>query len=115
MQHNLSGENVGDGDGEPPAESPQEVPAEADADAGDDKKKKKKKNKSKGAKGAAKEQTNPPTIPIAELFPDGKSGVILTTNLTCKKLPSLKLKYSQSPMSLLRDIRMEYGCMYVCS
>ncbi|XP_061709833.1 methionine aminopeptidase 2 [Cydia pomonella] len=34
-------------------------------------KKKKKKNKSKGGKGAAKEQTNPPTIPIAELYPQG--------------------------------------------
>ncbi|XP_049866145.1 methionine aminopeptidase 2 isoform X1 [Pectinophora gossypiella] len=38
---------------------------------GDDKKKKKKKNKSKGGKGPAVQQTNPPTIPIAELFPDG--------------------------------------------
>ncbi|XP_059062138.1 methionine aminopeptidase 2 [Achroia grisella] len=40
--------------------------------AGDDeKKKKKKKNKNKSGKGPSKEQTNPPTIPIAELYPDG--------------------------------------------
>ncbi|XP_047020323.1 methionine aminopeptidase 2 [Helicoverpa zea] len=38
---------------------------------GDEKKKKKKKNKSKSGKGPSKEQTNPPTIPIAELYPDG--------------------------------------------
>ncbi|XP_013188290.2 methionine aminopeptidase 2 [Amyelois transitella] len=38
---------------------------------GEDKKKKKKKNKSKSGKGPSKEQTNPPTIPIAELYPDG--------------------------------------------
>ncbi|KAJ2938241.1 hypothetical protein O0L34_g17583 [Tuta absoluta] len=40
-----------------------------DETEGDEKKKKKKKNKSKGGK--APQQTNPPTIPIAELFPDG--------------------------------------------
>lgn len=38
---------------------------------GDEKKKKKKKNKNKSGKGPTKEQTNPPTIPIAELYPDG--------------------------------------------
>ncbi|KAJ8732136.1 hypothetical protein PYW08_014866 [Mythimna loreyi] len=38
---------------------------------GDEKKKKKKKNKNKSGKGPVKEQTNPPTIPIAELYPDG--------------------------------------------
>ncbi|PZC85329.1 hypothetical protein B5X24_HaOG201825 [Helicoverpa armigera] len=38
---------------------------------GDEKKKKKKKNKGKSGKGPSKEQTNPPTIPIAELYPDG--------------------------------------------
>lgn len=38
-------------------------------------KKKKKKNKSKAAKSASKKQTDPPTIPIAELFPDGKSSI----------------------------------------
>ncbi|KAF9413325.1 hypothetical protein HW555_008406 [Spodoptera exigua] len=32
---------------------------------------KKKKNKNKSGKGPNKEQTNPPTIPIAELYPDG--------------------------------------------
>ncbi|KAL4710576.1 hypothetical protein ACJJTC_008978 [Scirpophaga incertulas] len=37
----------------------------------DDKKKKKKKNKNKSGKSVGKEQTNPPTIPIAELYPDG--------------------------------------------
>ncbi|RVE50955.1 hypothetical protein evm_004364 [Chilo suppressalis] len=40
-----------------------------DAAEGDAAKKKKKKNKNK-SKGAGKEQTNPPTIPIAELYPD---------------------------------------------
>lgn len=39
---------------------------------GEEKKKKKKKNKSKSGKGPSKEQTTPPTIPIAELYPDGK-------------------------------------------
>ncbi|CAH2075201.1 unnamed protein product, partial [Iphiclides podalirius] len=34
-------------------------------------KKKKKKNKNKAAKSTNKKQTDPPTIPIAELFPDG--------------------------------------------
>ncbi|CAK1604086.1 unnamed protein product [Parnassius mnemosyne] len=34
-------------------------------------KKKKKKNKNKMGKAAGKSQTNPPTIPVAELFPDG--------------------------------------------
>lgn len=43
-----------------------------DAADGDEKKKKKKKNKSKFGKGPSKEQTNPPTIPIAELYPDGE-------------------------------------------
>ncbi|XP_037298977.1 methionine aminopeptidase 2 [Manduca sexta] len=42
-----------------------------DGGDGDEKKKKKKKNKSKAGKGAVKEQTNPPTIPIAELYPNG--------------------------------------------
>ncbi|KOB65030.1 Methionine aminopeptidase 2 [Operophtera brumata] len=42
-----------------------------DAADGDEKKKKKKKNKSKSGKGPSKEQTNPPTIPISELYPDG--------------------------------------------
>ncbi|CAD0198363.1 unnamed protein product [Chrysodeixis includens] len=48
------------------AEKIEDVAAEAD-----EKKKKKKKNKSKSGKGPSKEQTNPPTIPIAELYPDG--------------------------------------------
>ncbi|CAD0198364.1 unnamed protein product [Chrysodeixis includens] len=48
------------------AEKIEDVAAE-----GDEKKKKKKKNKSKSGKGPSKEQTNPPTIPIAELYPDG--------------------------------------------
>ncbi|CAB3243774.1 unnamed protein product [Arctia plantaginis] len=38
---------------------------------GDEKKKKKKKNKNKSGKGPSKEQTNPPTIPIAELYSNG--------------------------------------------
>lgn len=48
------------------------VDAEEAGDGNDEKKKKKKKNKSKGGKVAAKQQTNPPTVPIAELFPDGE-------------------------------------------
>lgn len=48
-----------------------------DGGEGDEKKKKKKKNKSKGGKGSGKEQTNPPSIPIAELFPDGKKLTVL--------------------------------------
>ncbi|CAH2107471.1 unnamed protein product [Euphydryas editha] len=38
---------------------------------GGDEKKKKKKNKNKSAKTTNKVQTDPPTIPVAELFPDG--------------------------------------------
>ncbi|KAJ8732646.1 hypothetical protein PYW07_015245 [Mythimna separata] len=48
-----------------------EVTVEDGAAEGDEKKKKKKKNKNKSGKGPTKEQTNPPTIPIAELYPDG--------------------------------------------
>lgn len=48
-----------------------EVTVEDAAAEGDEKKKKKKKNKNKSGKGPSKEQTNPPTIPIAELYPDG--------------------------------------------
>ncbi|XP_068630177.1 methionine aminopeptidase 2 [Battus philenor] len=41
-------------------------------DAGEgEEKKKKKKSKNKSSKAAGKTQTNPPTIPIAELYPDG--------------------------------------------
>lgn len=49
-----------------------EVAVEDAGAEGDEKKKKKKKNKSKSGKGPSKEQTNPPTIPIAELYPDGR-------------------------------------------
>ncbi|XP_022124858.1 methionine aminopeptidase 2 [Pieris rapae] len=45
------------------------APVENNAGEGEDKKKK-KKNKNKNKNGV-KSQTNPPTIPIAELFPDG--------------------------------------------
>ncbi|CAH4019537.1 methionine aminopeptidase 2 [Pieris brassicae] len=45
------------------------APVENNAGEGEDKKKK-KKNKNKNKSGI-KSQTNPPTIPIAELFPDG--------------------------------------------
>ncbi|CAG9126965.1 Methionine aminopeptidase 2 [Plutella xylostella] len=56
------------GEGEPENVEAKDEPAgEIDAE-GDEKKKKKKKSKGKGGK---KEQTDPPTIPIAELFPDG--------------------------------------------
>ncbi|XP_026328259.1 methionine aminopeptidase 2 [Hyposmocoma kahamanoa] len=48
----------------------QAISVEDDTTEGEEKKKKKKKNKSKG-KGPSKQQSNPPTIPIAELFPDG--------------------------------------------
>lgn len=48
-----------------------EIAVEDGSAEGDEKKKKKKKNKSKSGKGSSKEQTNPPTIPIAELYPDG--------------------------------------------
>ncbi|XP_028161761.1 methionine aminopeptidase 2 [Ostrinia furnacalis] len=67
-------ENDNAGEGEDETES-SKLPEQAnalslgDAEA-DDKKKKKKKNRSKGGKGSGKEQTNPPTIPIAELYPD---------------------------------------------
>lgn len=71
----FSGENTGEEGGERVTETPPEA-VEEDGDAGDDKKKKKKK-KSKVGKGAAKEQTNPPTVPIADLFPDGKTYSIL--------------------------------------
>lgn len=50
------------------SEKPSELAIE-DAAEGEDKKKKKKKNKSK-AKVAGKEQTNPPTVPISDLYPD---------------------------------------------
>lgn len=53
------------------SEKIQSLSVEESAGDGDDKKKKKKKNKNKSGKGPSKEQTNPPTIPIAELFPDG--------------------------------------------
>lgn len=47
-------------------------PPQADESTGEaDEKKKKKKNKNKN-KGTGKVQTNPPTIPIAELFPNGQ-------------------------------------------
>lgn len=50
-----------------------EIPEAPQADEGTgeaDEKKKKKKNKNKN-KGSSKVQTTPPTIPIAELFPNG--------------------------------------------
>lgn len=53
------------------AEKVQALSVEDAADEGEEKKKKKKKNKSKSGKGPSKEQTKPPTIPIAELYPDG--------------------------------------------
>ncbi|XP_004926452.2 methionine aminopeptidase 2 [Bombyx mandarina] len=67
-------------EGETAKESPTEVTATTEKlealslgeNAGEgDEKKKKKKNKSKSGKGSSKEQTVPPTIPVAELFPDG--------------------------------------------
>jgi methionyl aminopeptidase len=41
------------------------------SEGGDDAKKKRKKRKGRG-KGSQKLQTDPPSIPIAELFPDGE-------------------------------------------
>ncbi|XP_053602264.1 methionine aminopeptidase 2 [Plodia interpunctella] len=67
-------ENEGLGDNEPQGNETGKVltlTAEEIAADGEDKKKKKKKNKSKTGKGPSKEQTHPPTIPIAELYPDG--------------------------------------------
>lgn len=75
-----------------------------DGGEGDDKKKKKKKNKSKGGKGSGKEQTNPPTIPIAELYPDGKKTICYTFNLTMLNIvPNVKNNYlfSYLPLSSL--------------
>ena len=43
------------------------------AEGGEDAKKKRKKRKGRGGKGSQKQQTDPPSIPIAELFPEGKS------------------------------------------
>lgn len=68
-------ENAGEGEDDTEAPNlPEQVSAVSLEDAGDadEKKKKKKKNKSKGGKGPGKEQTHPPTIPIAELYPDSK-------------------------------------------
>ncbi|XP_076248816.1 methionyl aminopeptidase und [Calliopsis andreniformis] len=53
----------------PGKESNTEV-AENDAETEDDKKKK-KKHKSRGKTGGPKQQTDPPSIPVSELFPDG--------------------------------------------
>ncbi|KAM3962977.1 LOW QUALITY PROTEIN: methionyl aminopeptidase und [Aphomia sociella] len=53
------------------SEKVQSLSVEESTGDGDDKKKKKKKNKNKSGKGPSKEQTSPPTIPIAELYPDG--------------------------------------------
>ncbi|XP_075970470.1 methionyl aminopeptidase und [Anticarsia gemmatalis] len=53
------------------AEKVESLSVEDTPGEGDEKKKKKKKNKNKSGKGPSKEQTNPPTIPIAELYPDG--------------------------------------------
>ncbi|XP_003700420.1 methionyl aminopeptidase und [Megachile rotundata] len=44
--------------------------AENDADT-EDAKKKRKKRKSRGKAGGVKQQTDPPSIPVSELFPDG--------------------------------------------
>lgn len=44
--------------------------AENDAET-EDAKKKKKKRKSRGKTGGPKQQTDPPTIPVSEFFPDG--------------------------------------------
>ncbi|KAL0840476.1 hypothetical protein ABMA28_015722 [Loxostege sticticalis] len=66
-------ENAGEGEDDTEAPKlPEQVSAVSLEDAGDadEKKKKKKKNKSKGGKGPGKEQTYPPTVPIAELYPD---------------------------------------------
>ncbi|XP_049866146.1 methionine aminopeptidase 2 isoform X2 [Pectinophora gossypiella] len=80
VKHCLSSVNGKAAEGENPAGEEPEVTNATEklqslsvetAAEGDDKKKKKKKNKSKGGKGPAVQQTNPPTIPIAELFPDG--------------------------------------------
>lgn len=57
---------------------------------GDEKKKKKKKNKSKSGKGPSKEQTVPPTIPIAELYPNGMLLLFITF------VNSLTVQVSQS-------------------
>ncbi|XP_023950891.2 methionine aminopeptidase 2 [Bicyclus anynana] len=51
------------------SEKAQTLPVEENNEEGD--KKKKKKNKSKNNKIPSKAQTDPPTIPIGELFPDG--------------------------------------------
>ncbi|XP_050342629.1 methionine aminopeptidase 2 [Nymphalis io] len=51
------------------SEKPETLSVEENAGEGEEKKKKKKKNKS--AKTSSKVQTDPPSIPIAELFPDG--------------------------------------------
>ncbi|XP_045764257.1 methionine aminopeptidase 2 [Maniola jurtina] len=51
------------------SEKVQTLPLEENNEDGD--KKKKKKNKSKSNKSTGKVQTDPPTIPIGELFPDG--------------------------------------------
>lgn len=73
-------------EGETAKESPTEVTATTEKlealslgeNAGEgDEKKKKKKNKSKSGKGSSKEQTVPPTIPVAELFPDGSYNFLI--------------------------------------
>lgn len=77
-----------------------------DAADGDEKKKKKKKNKSKFGKGPSKEQTNPPTIPIAELYPDGEWSLKLIPTYLIKNLQNVK----QCPTYYMDRLTVPFSC-----
>lgn len=81
----------------------QAISVEDDTTEGEEKKKKKKKNKSKG-KGPSKQQSNPPTIPIAELFPDGMiifNHFIIEQELTLNTFTVPHIKAKINPISPL--------------